>query len=524
MAAHLIGLKLRLMVNGWRRSTLQLVFTVIGLAYVAGVLGLLAVGMASLATESTEVRGTALVLAMSVAVVLWLVVPVFLSGVDPTLDPVNFVTFGIPVRTLVVGLMLAGTLTVAGLGTVLGLLLTAAAWRDDLLAVLAAVAGAVLGTLFCVTLSYAATGLLASLAGRRRVRDVVSVVAVIPLILAGVIVSQVADSISQLWEQLPQIAAVLAWTPLGSFTALPWAVAEGRSLHAVALLALCVVWLAGALGLWALAIRRSVESTGGASSPRPASRAGLGLLGRTPATPAGAVMARSLVYWLKDPRYSASLVMLPALLVLFWFLGQQDGNHTLLLLLGPLTGFMLGYAISADISYDGSAFALHVTSGVSGRDDRIGRVAALLVWALPVTVVMTVLAAGLSGQWEPLPGLLGLALGALLSGAGVSALVSARFIYPVPPPGASPFATPEGAMMRIMLVQTASMAVAVVLLVPELVLYVVALVTGDPLFHWLTLVVGVVLGSALLWLGIRLGGRWFDRAQAETYQQVLRHA
>ena len=37
-------------------------------------------------------------------------------------------------------------------------------------------------------------------------------------------------------------------------------------------------------------------------------------------------------------------------------------------------------------------------------------------------------------------------------------------------------------------------------------------------------VVGVVLGSALLWLGIRLGGRWFDRAQAETYQQVLRHA
>ena len=70
MVAHLIRLKLRLMVNGWRRSTMQLVFTVIGLAYLAGMLGVLSVGMFALAGESVQVRGTALVLAMSVAVVL----------------------------------------------------------------------------------------------------------------------------------------------------------------------------------------------------------------------------------------------------------------------------------------------------------------------------------------------------------------------------------------------------------------------------------------------------------------------
>lgn len=523
MVAHLIRLKLRLMVNGWRRSTMQLVFTVIGLAYLAGMLGVLSVGMFALAGESVQVRGTALVLAMSVAVVLWLVIPVFVSGVDPTLDPVNFVTFGIPPRTLVVGLLLAGTITLAGLGTALGLLATVAAWRDHPWAAAAAGLGAVLGTLFCVALSYAVTGLLASVAGRRRVRETLSLIAMVPLVLAGLIISQVADSIAQLWDRLPQIASVLAWTPLGSFTALPWTVAEGRLGEAAALLGLCLLWLAGALGLWMLAIRRSVESRGGAGAT--ASRStGLGLIGRTPATPAGAVMARSLIYWFKDPRYSASLVMLPALLLLFWFLGQQDGTYGLLLALGPITGFMLGYAISADISYDGSAFALHVTSGVSGRDDRIGRIAALLVWAVPATLLITIGSCALANEWAPLPGLLGLAFGALLAGAAVSALVSARFIYPVPPPGASPFATPQGAMMRIMLVQLASMAVTVVLVLPELVLFIVALVTGDPLFHWLTLGVGLVLGAVLVWLGIRLGGRWFDRAQAETYQQVLRHA
>ena len=524
MVAHLIGLKLRLMVNGWRRSTMQLVLTVIGLAYLVGMLGLVAFGMFALAGESTSVRGTALVLAMSVAVVLWLVIPVFISGVDPTLDPVNFVTFGIPPRTLVVGLLLAGMITLAGLGTLLGLLSTVTAWRDDPLAALAAVVGAVTGALFCVALSYAVTGLLASLAGRRRVRETLSLIAVVPLILAGVIISQVADSIAQIWDQLPQIAEVLAWTPLGSFTALPWAVADGRHAQAAALLGLCLLWLAGALGLWMLAIRRSVEPRSGAVSTRASRASGVGLLGRTPATPVGAVMARSLIYWLKDPRYSASLVMLPALLLLFWFMGQQDGTYGLLLALGPITGFMLGYAISADISYDGSAFALHVTSGISGRDDRVGRIAALLVWAVPVTVLVTAGACALAGEWDPLPGLLGLSLGALLAGAAVSALVSARFIYPVPPPGASPFATPQGSMMRIMLVQLVSMAATVLLILPELVLFIVALVTGEPLFHWLALAVGLVLGTVLLWLGIRLGGRWFDRAQSETYQQVLRHA
>jgi len=212
------------------------------------------------------------------------------------------------------------------------------------------------------------------------------------------------------------------------------------------------------------------------------------------------------------------------MLVLFWFLGYQSGDYFLILIMGPATGFLLGYSISADISYDGSAFALHVTAGVSGRDDRLGRVGSLLVWGAPVTLLFTVATVWMSGQWWLLPGLVGLGVGSLLTGAGVSALVSARFIYPVPKPGDSPFATPEGGTMRLMVVSFGAMIVVGVLVLPELILMAVALMTGSMLFQWLTLVVGLGLGSFLLWLGLRLGSRWFDRAQAETYQSVLKFA
>lgn len=521
MVAHLMRMKLAITVNGWRKSTGQMILAILFMAYLLFVLVMLAVGAWFMSELDLRTRGTVLALAGSVAVLGWLVIPVFFTGVDLTLDPANFATFGIPTRKLVPGLAMAGMVTIPGAATVLGFLVSVLAWRDAPGALLLAIPTTVLGAVFCLCISYAVTGLLAGITGQRRIREIMSVVALIPLMLAGVIISGIAQSVEAALDQLPAVGAVLAWTPLGSFTAAPWALAEGRLLEAVLQGLLCLAWVAGAVLLWKLAVDRSYAKGRGAGPSSSRTKAGLGLLGVFPGSPAGAIAARSMIYWLKDPRYSASLVVLPVLLLLFWFLGYQSGDYTLILLMGPLTGFMLGYAISADISYDGSAFALHVTSGVSGRDDRVGRVGSLLSWGIPVTLLFTVATVWLAGQWNLLPGLIGLGVGSLLTGAGVSALVSARFIYPVPPPGASPFATPEGGGMRMMLISLGAMIVVGALSLPELVLYIVALVTGQMLFQWITLVVGLGLGSFLLWLGIRLGGRWFNRSQAETYQAVL---
>ncbi|MDI3331870.1 MAG: hypothetical protein QJR09_14230 [Micrococcus sp.] len=524
MVAHLMRLKLAITVNGWKRSIFQLVMSILLIAYLVFVLAAWGVGAAFLPALDVQWRGIVLTLAGAAAVLGWIVIPVFFTGVDMTLDPANFATFGIPSRTLVPGLALAGLVTVPGAVTLIAYLLSSLAWRDSLPAVLTAIPTAVLGALFCICISYAVTGLLAAFTGQRRIREIVSIIALVPLMLSGVIFAGIVESVEAAASRLPGIAAIVGWTPLGSFTAAPWAAAEGRYAEALGQGLLCLVWVAGAVWLWQLAVNRSYTQVRGSGRASRGSRAGLGLLGTLPGTPAGAIAARSIIYWLKDPRYSASLVVIPLMLVLFWFLGAQAGDYLLILFLGPITGFMLGYAISADIAYDSSAFALHVTSGVSGRDDRVGRVGALLLWAVPLTLVLTLATAWIAGAWEQLPGLLGVALGALLTGAGVSAVSSARFIYPVPKPGDSPFATPEGSALRILLVSLGAMTVIGLLVLPELILFVIALLTGNMLFQWLTLAIGLGLGTFLLWLGIRLGSRWFDRAQAETYQSVLKFA
>ena len=95
-----------------------------------------------------------------------------------------------------------------------------------------------------------------------------------------------------------------------------------------------------------------------------------------------------------------------------------------------------------------------------------------------------------------------------------------RQIYPVPKPGDSPFATPQGAAMRTMLVQGAAMLVSLALAVPFLVPFVVRLATGAAVWGWVTVALGLAWGAVALWLGVRLGARWYDRAQAETYQAV----
>ena len=155
----------------------------------------------------------------------------------------------------------------------------------------------------------------------------------------------------------------------------------------------------------------------------------------------------------------ASLISVPLIPVVMFFAFSQGGDFGFMMWLGPIMAFLLAFGISADISYDNTAFALHLTTGVSGLADRAGRVLACAVFALPVTLVFAVVPFFWLGSWELLPGVLGLSLGTLLTGFGLSSVVSARYTYNVPLPGESPFKTPPGSTARMMIVQMGGMAV-----------------------------------------------------------------
>ncbi|MFP5311473.1 MAG: transporter, partial [Actinomycetes bacterium] len=370
-----------------------------------------------------------------------------------------------------------------------------------------------------VVLAKVVTTATTGLAASRRFKDVSAIAFMVPLVLLGPIVAGVGRGISASTGFLPEFARTLSWAPLGAPWALGGDIAAGRPGEAAVKLLLSVVVLGVLAWCWKLLLERALVTppySGGGK--RQGGR--LGLFGVLPATPAGAVMARSLTYWLRDPRYSGSLVVIPLLPVVLAFQGTQNGSYGSLAFLAPVSAFILAWSISADVSYDATAFALHVATGVRGVADRTGRALACMVFALPVVLVFAVGSAAFTHNWAALPGQLGLSLGILFTGLGLSSVVSARYTVTVPLPGDSPFKKPPGNVGQTLAVQFVGMLVLLILVLPEAALLIAEAVTGNALFGWLTLVLGTVLGLVLFLAGVRIGGKWLDARGPELLAQV----
>ena len=519
MVAYLLKLKLLLLGNSFRRSPWQLVGVILAGLYALGVIGMLVSAMAFLVDREATFISMVLVLAVSAITLGWALIPLVAFGVDLTLDPARFTTFAMSRPQLAIGLLLSGFIGIPGLLTLLVLSGQFLAWRTEFSTLLAGLLCGVLAAMFCLVLARLTTTTMAQLTGSRRFKDVAGIVVIIPLMLLGPLLVVVTEGIDGLTDLLPRLAQVLGWTPLGVFAAVPGDVATGNTALAVGRLALGLLYLAAAIWAWERALHRAMESPRSAKTSTKA--VGMGAFNIFPSTPTGAVAARAMTYWFKDPRYGASIVMVPLLPVVIWFSAGLNGGGEFMLLLGPLLGVLMGFAISADVSYDSTAFSLHVLSGVRGIHDRAGRVLACAAIGLPVTLLASILPPVLLGRADVLPASIGISLCALLTGLGVSSVASARFTYSVPLPGESPFKTPPGAGARIAVVQLATFSVMGVLLAPAAGLGLAQYLTGNDLLGWLAGVVGIVIGSVLLVLGIRIGGRWMDRRAPELMAAVM---
>jgi len=213
--------------------------------------------------------------------------------------------------------------------------------------------------------------------------------------------------------------------------------------------------------------------------------------------------------------------MVPVLPLLFWFAGSQSGNYTMMYLLGPFIGILLGFSISADISYDNTAFALHVLTGVSGRADRAGRAMACFALSIIPVLAAAILPGAIAGEAWLIPGDLGLSLAALLVALGVASVASARYTYAVPLPGDNPMKTPPGNGLRVAVTQLVTIGAMGVMLIPVLVPYLMGWFQESQGLGFLTLGIGLVLGVGLLLGGIALGGKWYDKRTPELMQAVM---
>jgi ABC-2 type transport system permease protein len=148
----------------------------------------------------------------------------------------------------------------------------------------------------------------------------------------------------------------------------------------------------------------------------------------------------------------------------------------------------------------------------------------MLTFGIPAVVIVSIGSTAFEGDWLPAPGLLGLSLGMLLSGAAVCSVTSARFVFPVPEPGDNPFRSRPGSNISLLGPTFAAWGVIAVLCLPEIVLLIVSLVTREAIWGWLGLAAGIVLGAVLLVVGVRVGGRVLDARAPELLLQLRKDA
>lgn len=523
MVAQFLGLKLRLLGNLFRRSRWQLVGTVIGLAYGLGLAVFVSIALIALRfVDNTEPIRDITVIAGAFVVLGFIVLPL-VFGVDDTMDPRSFALFGMPIRTLSIGLGLSALIGIPAVCLAIALLGFVVTWSRGFGETVLALLAAAVALASCVLLARLCTSIASLLLATRRAREFTGVIGVFVLVA----ISPVAILLSSLdWDAngaglLASLAGILSWTPLGAVWAVPGDAAGGA--WGAALLKLVIasgtlwlLWLA-----WQALVARMLVTPGREAASR--AYHGIGWFDRLPHNPSGAIAARSITYWTRDARYWVSLVMipvLPAILMLSLSVGGVSSEY-LALLPVPVMSLFLGWTIHNDVAYDSTAIWLHVSSGTRGLSDRVGR----LVPALVLGVLLIGLGTGVSmllhKDWSAMPSLLGVSTCLFLGGLGLGSYTSARFPYPVPKPGDSAFAQPQASGTAAAIVQAVTLFGTLLLTLPAAGFAVLGF-SADPAWHLAALVAGCGLGVLALAGGVWAGSRTFERRGPELLAAALR--
>jgi ABC-2 type transport system permease protein len=522
VVAALVRLRLLVLRNSLKRSVGQLIAVIIGGLYGLFVLAMVILGLFALNFAPVDLLRTIVVLAGSALTLGWAIIPLFLP-IEQTLDAPHLAVYPIPLNKLLTGLLISGVVGIPGAITMVASVFTFGSWlRMPGVAVLALLCG-IAGALLCVMLSRAVTSAASGLSSGRRFREAAGILIFIPLVLVGPIIAGTASSLENSKDVLPNLANAMSWTPLGAIWAIPSQVAVGDPLGAVLRALIGLATIAVVFLVWRWGLARALVTPVHATS-RVRAQGKLGLFGRFPDTPAGVIAARCLTYWFRDPRYLRQLVIIPVLPLLLWFYSSLTGGTFLLQAAGPFVAFVLGITLIADVSYDSTAFVLHMSKAVPGRADRWGRASAVLVFGLPAVVAITLITAAVAHDWMPVPALLGLSVGLLLGGLGVCSVTSAVVVFPAPSPGDNPFKTRPGANTALLGSTFITWGVLALVNAPEIALLIVNLVTGQPLWGWIALVVGIVLGPVTLAIGANVGGRILDRRSPELLVQLQKDA
>jgi len=524
VVALLVRLKLTLLRNSLKRSTWRTVGLIIAMIYALGVVSLVLAGLVGLRFTSLALTADVTVVAYAALTLGWLLMSMLVFGVDETIDPAKFALLPVRSRELLPGLLVAGLISAPGVATVLVAVGLVISWAHTVPLTLAALIAVPIGVVTCFLLSRAATAAFASFLGSRRFRDLAFVGLALfgaALGIGGNLISAFVNAeIGDLRRSLADLATVAAWTPFGWAWAIPadvsrsaWLVAAIHFTLAAALVGL--LWMA-----WSHFLAAGLVS--------PIERGGTGTKVSDstaverffPATPAGGVAGRTLRYWRRDPRYLAGIagfLIAPIVLIVTQRV-NPEGIAAIAAFAPTLLGLLVGLSLAQDLSYDGTALWLHISAGISGAEDRAGRVMSTMTIYLPLIVILLGVAMITTGEWHLLVPAVGLTFALMLTGLGVGCLVGTLWQWPAPPPGANPFGVGNAGGLPSLLSFAVTMIGTLILTLPTIALVVWSFYT--PWVGYLTLPVGLLCGFIVLRIGIAQGGRILDRRWPEAMLAV----
>ncbi|MGO1049416.1 hypothetical protein [Crossiella sp. CA198] len=515
MVGVLIRLKLRLLSHGLHGTAraLTLILGVLGGLVAAG----FSVFLMNIDTLGAPVPGYDLTAGIFAGWTLgWVLGPIFVAGSDETLQPEHFRLLPVSPRKLAAGLLAAAAVGVPAVVSLLafgGLVLRASV--DGLAPVLVAIVGVLAQLVFVLTLSRVVVGALGDVLRSRRGQDLgVLLAAGVGLLVLPFQYVLNTVSAGLVLGFPPELGEVLRWLPPGWAPAAVAASVRGDWLTVAAglggLLALTMVLAQ----VWAILLRRRMTrpSVGlrGADV-----RTGNGLLQRfLPAGPVGAVAAKEVRTWWRDPRRRA--VLLPALVIGLVLPLVLLSVNPAAAMIAPAGGLLVvGFAaLNAGNLYgfDGTALWHILVQPDAARADIRGRQLGWLVYVAPVALLAVLVLPAVTGRPGAYPYVLALLPALLGGGAGLLVILSVFAPFPVAAQRGNPFAGSGNPGCAKALLQLVIGLLLLVAAAPPGLLLLGGALSGNAVLTWLALPAGI--GSGVLfgwWWGALAARRLAER-------------
>lgn len=445
-------------------------------------------------------------------------------GENSTMSMDKFAPYGIPDRTLQLGLLLAGLTGIPAITALVSFMLWAMAYRGfGAAAVASQLVAAPLIVLTAMCVSKALLAVADIITDSQAGKNIFYVVVIMLFVaLAQMPNILMINEVSVEAASFIPVARVFGWLPLGAPFMLPFDAANGQwlfwVLHVLCALALCAVCFL--VSQWCLHWQRTHSS----DAVRAKAAKGLGLFSRMPDSPSGAISARLGSLLRRDARQSMMYIM-PLFFVVIFALENKDIGSWFVWMGVLLGGMFMSLTESNGLAYDGQGFVMEVIAGTRAIDDRTGRVRIYLIIDTVYIALLSVITFIITGDWSSPSGLAGAftfiaaSWGWAVASLGVAEMFNCSVLYPVPSM-AKPFTNPQGRGAAQAFLPFLYMLASLASILPTALVAIVIFATGNGAAYPWIIPVALANGVLFLCLGTWLGAKLLRTRMLKVVQTL----